>query len=147
MCYGICSKCVELYFVTIYWFIDLLNDSANMSLSLEELLSMLDEKIKFGISLGEKLQDIVDVDGTMKLQRKIRQEIQFLKRVRLRWTTFIRYFKILMLQIWYSRRVLKFCLYYRLILGIVFITFTTKVYYNKKIYINGLKFFHLCECK
>lgn len=53
-----------------------------MSLSLEELLSMLDEKIKFGTGLGEKLQGILDVDGMMKLQRKIRQEIQFLKRVR-----------------------------------------------------------------
>lgn len=55
-----------------------------MSLSSEELLTMLDEKIKFGVSLGEKLQDILDVDGMMKLQRKIRQEIQFLKRVRRR---------------------------------------------------------------
>ncbi|XP_026322320.1 UPF0415 protein C7orf25 homolog [Hyposmocoma kahamanoa] len=52
-----------------------------MSLSSEELLAMLDEKIKFGIGLGEKLQDIRDVDGMMKLQRKIRQEIQFLKRL------------------------------------------------------------------
>lgn len=65
-------------------FTGLLNNSANMSLSSEELLSMLDEKIKFGIGLGEKLQNILDVDGMMKLQRKIRQEIQFLKRVRQR---------------------------------------------------------------
>lgn len=66
-------------------FTGLLNNSANMSLSSEELLSMLDEKIKFGMGLGDKLQNILDVDGMMKLQRKIRQEIQFLKRVRQRW--------------------------------------------------------------
>ncbi|XP_049869768.1 UPF0415 protein C7orf25 homolog [Pectinophora gossypiella] len=47
----------------------------------EELLAMLDDKINFGQELMVKLQSIQDIDGVMKLQRKIRQEVEFLKKL------------------------------------------------------------------
>ncbi|CAH0729306.1 unnamed protein product, partial [Brenthis ino] len=49
---------------------------------MEELLAMLDNKITYGETLVEKLQEIQDVEGVLKLQRKIYQEIDFLKRLR-----------------------------------------------------------------
>lgn len=52
-----------------------------MSPNTEDLLLMLDEKIKYGEDLIQKLQCIEDVDGVLKLQRKICQEVDFLKRV------------------------------------------------------------------
>ncbi|XP_039749935.1 UPF0415 protein C7orf25 homolog [Pararge aegeria] len=52
-----------------------------MSFSSEELLKMLDDKIKNGESLIEQLLDKQDLDGVLKLQRKIRQETDFLKRI------------------------------------------------------------------
>lgn len=52
-----------------------------MELTQEELLCMLKEKIKFGENLMLQLQPVQDLDGVMKLQRKIRQEIEFLKKV------------------------------------------------------------------
>lgn len=48
----------------------------------EELLSKLDERIKFGDELIVQLQEVQNIDGVPKLQRKIRQEVEFLKRVR-----------------------------------------------------------------
>lgn len=54
-----------------------------MSHDMEELLVMLDNKITFGETLVEKLQEIQNVGGVFKLQRKIYQEIDFLKRVSL----------------------------------------------------------------
>lgn len=54
-----------------------------MSHDMEELLVMLDNKITFGETLVEKLQEIQNVGGVLKLQRKIYQEIDFLKRVSL----------------------------------------------------------------
>lgn len=47
--------------------------------SQEELLKVLKGKIEFGNELIEKLQPLHQIDGMMKLQRKIRQEIYFLK--------------------------------------------------------------------
>lgn len=52
-----------------------------MSSTPEELLKMLDEKIKSGESFIDRLLDKQDIDGASKLQRKIRQETEFLKRV------------------------------------------------------------------
>ncbi|XP_038223121.1 UPF0415 protein C7orf25 homolog [Zerene cesonia] len=53
-----------------------------MSNTTEELLSMLDDKINYGDLLIERLQVIQNLDGVAKLQRKIRQEIDFLSRLR-----------------------------------------------------------------
>lgn len=52
-----------------------------MSNSSEDLMCMVEEKIKFGDELMVQLQSVKNIDGVMKLQRKIRQEIEFLKRV------------------------------------------------------------------
>lgn len=52
-----------------------------MADSTEDLMQMLGEKIKYGENLMLQLQPIINIDGVMKLQRKIRQEIEFLKRV------------------------------------------------------------------
>lgn len=52
-----------------------------MSNSTEDLMCMVEEKIKFGDELMVQLQSVKNIDGVMKLQRKIRQEIEFLKRV------------------------------------------------------------------
>lgn len=49
--------------------------------SLEELLRLVEEKIEFGKQLVLLLQPIQDIDGVTKLQRKIRQEMVFLKKV------------------------------------------------------------------
>ncbi|KAM3960996.1 UPF0415 protein C7orf25 homolog [Aphomia sociella] len=46
-----------------------------------ELLCLLDEKIKIGENLITELQLVQHIDGVMKLQRKIRQEVQFLKKL------------------------------------------------------------------
>lgn len=54
-----------------------------MEKSNEELLQEVDRKINFGEELIEKLTDVLNVDGVTKLQRKIKQEIVFLKKVRL----------------------------------------------------------------
>ncbi|KOB76904.1 Uncharacterized protein OBRU01_04710 [Operophtera brumata] len=48
----------------------------------EELLSKLDERIKFGNELIAQLNDVQDIDGVPKLQRKIRQEVEFLKKLK-----------------------------------------------------------------
>ncbi|CAB3236756.1 unnamed protein product [Arctia plantaginis] len=47
----------------------------------EELISMVNEKVNYGKSLIDKLEPINEIDGVMKLQRKIRQEIEFLKKL------------------------------------------------------------------
>ncbi|CAH2991568.1 unnamed protein product [Chilo suppressalis] len=52
-----------------------------MEHSSENLLSMLMEKINFGEDLTFRLQSVKDVDGVSKLQKKIRQEVEFLKRL------------------------------------------------------------------
>lgn len=52
-----------------------------MSLTSEELICQLEEKIHYGRDLIERLQFIKTVDGVSKLQRKIQQEIDFLMRV------------------------------------------------------------------
>lgn len=52
-----------------------------MAHSLEDLRNMLEEKIIFGLELIAQLKKIENLDGGLKLQRKIRQEIYFLKRV------------------------------------------------------------------
>ncbi|CAG4918496.1 unnamed protein product [Colias eurytheme] len=53
-----------------------------MNNTTEELFSMLDEKINYGNLLIERLQVIQNLDGVAKLQRKIRQEIEFLSRLK-----------------------------------------------------------------
>ncbi|KAJ8733463.1 hypothetical protein PYW08_001761 [Mythimna loreyi] len=47
----------------------------------EELLSLLNEKVAFGENLIVRLEGLNDIDGVMKLQRKIRQEIEFLRKL------------------------------------------------------------------
>lgn len=47
----------------------------------QELISMVNEKVSYGKSLIDKLESVNEIDGVMKLQRKIRQEIEFLKKV------------------------------------------------------------------
>lgn len=54
-----------------------------MEKSNDELLQEVDRKIHFGEELIQKLTDVLNVDGVTKLQRKIKQEIVFLKKVRL----------------------------------------------------------------
>ncbi|KAJ0178945.1 hypothetical protein K1T71_005720 [Dendrolimus kikuchii] len=49
--------------------------------SAEDLLLILKEKIDFGYELIHQLAPLQQIDGMMKLQRKIRQEIDFLKRL------------------------------------------------------------------
>ncbi|KAI8424099.1 hypothetical protein MSG28_002706 [Choristoneura fumiferana] len=49
--------------------------------SLDQLLSLVDEKIELGKQLVLLLQPIQDIDGVTKLQRKIRQEMVFLKKL------------------------------------------------------------------
>ncbi|CAG9795305.1 unnamed protein product [Diatraea saccharalis] len=46
-----------------------------------DLLSMLKEKINFGEDLMLRLEVVKKIDGVSKLQRKIRQEVEFLKRL------------------------------------------------------------------
>ncbi|KAJ2951879.1 hypothetical protein O0L34_g4130 [Tuta absoluta] len=47
----------------------------------EDLLAKLDEKVEFGEKLMLNLQPIQEIDGVMKLHRKIRQEVEFLKKL------------------------------------------------------------------
>lgn len=47
----------------------------------EDLIALLNEKVIFGDSLVLKLETIKDVDGVKKLQRKIKQETEFLRKV------------------------------------------------------------------
>ena len=47
----------------------------------EELLTLLNEKVAFGENLILQLEALNEIDGVMKLQRKIRQEVEFLKKV------------------------------------------------------------------
>lgn len=47
----------------------------------EELLSLLNDKVAFGENLIVQLEVLTEIDGVMKLQRKIRQEVEFLKKV------------------------------------------------------------------
>ncbi|XP_041971283.1 UPF0415 protein C7orf25 homolog [Aricia agestis] len=47
----------------------------------EELTLLLEEKIECGKNLVTRLKDIKHLDGVLKLQRKILQEIEFLKRL------------------------------------------------------------------
>ncbi|XP_075971429.1 UPF0415 protein C7orf25 homolog [Anticarsia gemmatalis] len=47
----------------------------------EELMSMLNDKVNLGEELVVKLESVDEIDGVMKLQRKIRQEIEFLKKL------------------------------------------------------------------
>lgn len=50
---------------------------------LERLSNMLKEKIIYGEQLIDQLEPVEELDGVKKLQRKIRQEVDFLKRVSL----------------------------------------------------------------
>lgn len=47
----------------------------------EELIELVKEKIEFGNSLLESLEKFRVIDGKQKLERKIKQEIRFLKKV------------------------------------------------------------------
>ncbi|XP_026737447.1 UPF0415 protein C7orf25 homolog [Trichoplusia ni] len=47
----------------------------------EDLIALLNEKVIFGDSLVLKLETIKDVDGVKKLQRKIKQETEFLRKL------------------------------------------------------------------
>lgn len=47
----------------------------------EELMINLLEKIKYGENLMAQLKEIHNIDGVMKLHRKIKQETEFLKKV------------------------------------------------------------------
>lgn len=47
----------------------------------EELMSLLNEKVNFGENLIVQLESINEIDGVMKLQRKIKQETEFLRKV------------------------------------------------------------------
>lgn len=49
--------------------------------SSDDIMSKVEEKIIFGEELMSQLEPIMEIDGVMKLQRKIRQEIEFLRRV------------------------------------------------------------------
>lgn len=51
--------------------------------SSEELMSLLNDKVNFGENLVIKLEPLVEIDGVMKLQRKIKQEIEFLRKLSL----------------------------------------------------------------
>ncbi|OWR47565.1 hypothetical protein KGM_208947 [Danaus plexippus plexippus] len=52
-----------------------------MNYTTEELLRMVDDKIDYGNKLVKLLEDKYEIDGVKKLQRKIRQEIEFLQRL------------------------------------------------------------------
>ncbi|CAG9559848.1 unnamed protein product [Danaus chrysippus] len=52
-----------------------------MNYTTEELLRMVDDKIEYGNKLVKLLEDKHEIDGVKKLQRKIRQEIDFLQRL------------------------------------------------------------------
>ncbi|XP_060801746.1 UPF0415 protein C7orf25 homolog [Amyelois transitella] len=58
-----------------------MNFEDKMDQSAEEILSKLYEKIKFGEELMLRLGPVQSIDGVMKLQRKIHQEILFLKKL------------------------------------------------------------------
>lgn len=47
----------------------------------EELMLLLNDKINLGENLVVKLEPLNEIDGVTKLQRKIRQEIEFLRKV------------------------------------------------------------------
>lgn len=49
--------------------------------SSQDLMVILEEKIDYGYELIQHLAPLQEIDGIMKLQRKIRQEVDFLKRV------------------------------------------------------------------
>ncbi|CAH4035686.1 unnamed protein product [Pieris brassicae] len=53
-----------------------------MSLTAKELICMLEEKIQYARDLIERLQIIKIVEGVLKLQRKIQQEMDFLMRLK-----------------------------------------------------------------
>lgn len=48
----------------------------------EELMLLLNDKINLGENLVVKLEPLNEIDGVTKLQRKIRQEIEFLRKLR-----------------------------------------------------------------
>ncbi|XP_054728657.1 UPF0415 protein C7orf25 homolog [Anastrepha obliqua] len=50
-------------------------------ISFEELVKRADEKIKLGHELIEELEEYVQIGGVQKIQRKISQEVKFLKKV------------------------------------------------------------------
>ncbi|XP_061377523.1 UPF0415 protein C7orf25 homolog [Danaus plexippus] len=52
-----------------------------MNYTTEELLRMVDDKIDYGNKLVKLLEDKYEIDGVKKLQRKVRQEIEFLQRL------------------------------------------------------------------
>lgn len=52
-----------------------------MDLPEGHLLQKLQEQIELGENLIKRLQVIENVDGVLKLQRKIRQEMQFFRKV------------------------------------------------------------------
>ncbi|XP_063705012.1 UPF0415 protein C7orf25 homolog [Culicoides brevitarsis] len=51
-------------------------------MELEKLVEAAEEKISLGKSLIEELKDLAKVDGVNKVERKIRQEIKFLEKVK-----------------------------------------------------------------
>lgn len=53
-----------------------------------ELLKLVDEKINYGEDLLKSLKEYKDIDGKQKLERKITQEIKFLRKVKRKWSFF-----------------------------------------------------------
>lgn len=53
-----------------------------------ELLKLVEEKINYGEDLLKSLKEYKDIDGKQKLERKITQEIKFLRKVKRKWSFF-----------------------------------------------------------
>lgn len=51
-------------------------------MELDKLVEAAEEKISLGKALIEDLTDLSKIDGVNKVERKIRQEIKFLEKVR-----------------------------------------------------------------
>lgn len=55
--------------------------SADSKLSEDELREIVDSKVKLGQFLKERLEVYSGIEGSIKIQRKINQEIKFLEKV------------------------------------------------------------------
>lgn len=51
-------------------------------MELEKLIESAEEKINLGTALISDLKDLSNVDGVNKVERKIKQEIKFLEKVK-----------------------------------------------------------------
>lgn len=60
---------------------NLLELSTDSKLSANELCEIVDSKIKLGEQLKEQLEVFSGIEGAIKIQRKINQEIKFLDKV------------------------------------------------------------------